>query len=138
MESPVHVLMLSIQAVRDVISIAKVRGRSPSENRIQSLVHDILTVGLYATGIVGWGCGRRHECKSEGDKRHFRGNRGKKNFGTPHMLEIGVFNCSPRGCHGLRLSQANNFHFRLKEEMLDYYHDIQHLIPGRGVALYTS
>ena len=32
-------------------------------------------------------------------------------------------------------NNSPKFHFRLKEEMLDYYHDIQHLIPGRGVAL---
>ena len=40
------------------------------------------------------------------------------------------------------LKQWNNnsqiFHFRLTAEMSDYYHDIQHLIPRRGVALYTS
>jgi len=40
------------------------------------------------------------------------------------------------------LKQWNNnlpkFHFRLKEEMFDYYHDIQYLIQGRGSASYTS
>jgi len=87
-----------------------------------------------SAGVVGGAT----NVKVRGTNDIFEGTEGKKNFGTPHMLEIGVFNCSPRGCHGLRLSQANNFHFRLKEEMLDYYHDIQHLIPGRGVALYRS
>jgi len=52
-------------------------------------------------------------------------------------------NASPtRNVSCRTLKQWNNnspkFHFRLKEGMLDYYHDVQYLMQGRGSPSYTG
>ena len=62
---------------------------------------------------------------------------------SPGNLRTFCRNASPTLSVSCRtLKQWNNnlpkFHFRLKEEMLDYYHDVQYLMQGRGSASYTS
>jgi len=58
----------------------------------------------------------------------------------PYILGERVTKTRDVSCRTLK--QWNNnlpkFHFRLKKEMLDYYHDVQYLIQGRGSASYTS